>query len=58
MLILIGLEGLLSTDNSCTSNYHQVLPEDEKRKAINHGIIMVFVFDLEIILPFRLAQTS
>ncbi|WP_347548544.1 TerC family protein [Pseudalkalibacillus hwajinpoensis] len=45
LLILIGLEGLLSADNALVlAVIAKHLPEDEKRKAINYGIIMAFVF--------------
>jgi YkoY family integral membrane protein len=45
LLILIGLEGLLSADNALVlAVIAKHLPENEKRKAINYGIIMAFVF--------------
>jgi YkoY family integral membrane protein len=45
LLILIGLEGLLSADNALVlAVIAKHLPESEKRKAINYGIIMAFVF--------------
>ncbi|WP_102344774.1 TerC family protein [Bacillus sp. Marseille-P3661] len=45
LLILIGLEGLLSADNALVlAVIAKHLPEDQKRKAINYGIIMAFVF--------------
>ena len=45
LLILIGLEGLLSADNALVlAVIAKNLPDDEKRKAINYGIIMAFVF--------------
>ena len=45
LLILIGLEGLLSADNALVlAVIAKHLPEIEKRKAINYGIIMAFVF--------------
>ncbi|MCA0987221.1 TerC family protein [Guptibacillus algicola] len=45
LLILIGLEGLLSADNALVlAVIAKHLPEDEKKKAINYGIIMAFVF--------------
>ncbi|WP_377890474.1 TerC family protein [Alkalihalobacillus sp. R86527] len=45
LLILIGLEGLLSADNALVlAVIAKHLPDDEKKKAINYGIIMAFVF--------------
>lgn len=45
LLILIGLEGLLSADNALVlAVIAKHLTENEKRKAINYGIIMAFVF--------------
>ncbi len=45
LLILIGLEGLLSADNALVlAVIAKNLPVDQKRKAINYGIIMAFVF--------------
>lgn len=45
LLILIGLEGLLSADNALVlAVIAKHLPESDKRKAINYGIIMAFVF--------------
>lgn len=45
LLILIGLEGLLSADNALVlAVIAKHLPEDEKKKAINYGIILAFVF--------------
>jgi len=45
LLILIGLEGLLSADNALVlAVIAKHLPEDEKKRAINYGIIIAFVF--------------
>ncbi|WP_281882921.1 TerC family protein [Paenibacillus sp. YYML68] len=45
LLILIGLEGLLSADNALVlAVIAKHLPEDQKSRAINYGIIMAFVF--------------
>ncbi|MRG87892.1 TerC family protein [Salinibacillus xinjiangensis] len=45
LLILIGLEGLLSADNALVlAVIAKHLPDNEKGKAINYGIIMAFVF--------------
>lgn len=45
LLILIGLEGLLSADNALVlAVIAKHLPDKEKKKAINYGIIMAFVF--------------
>ncbi|WP_338472966.1 TerC family protein [Niallia sp. XMNu-256] len=45
LLILIGLEGLLSADNALVlAVIAKHLPENQKSKAINYGIIMAFVF--------------
>lgn len=45
LLILIGLEGLLSADNALVlAVIAKHLPEDQKKKAINYGILMAFVF--------------
>ncbi|WP_160725119.1 TerC family protein [Bacillus sp. USDA818B3_A] len=45
LLILIGLEGLLSADNALVlAVIAKHLPEDQKKRAINYGIIMAFIF--------------
>ena len=45
LLILIGLEGLLSADNALVlAVIAKHLPDDRKNKAINYGILMAFVF--------------
>ncbi|MCM3127053.1 MULTISPECIES: TerC family protein [unclassified Paenibacillus] len=45
LLILIGLEGLLSADNALVlAVIAKHLPEEQKKKAINYGIILAFVF--------------
>ncbi|SDX92899.1 TerC family protein [Paenibacillus sp. CF384] len=45
LLILIGLEGLLSADNALVlAVIAKQLPEEQKKRAINYGIIMAFVF--------------
>ncbi|WP_413363364.1 TerC family protein [Lysinibacillus sp. 3P01SB] len=45
LLILIGLEGLLSADNALVlAVIAKHLPEEQKKRAINYGIIMAFVF--------------
>ncbi|MEG7336187.1 TerC family protein [Bacillus sp. 0102A] len=45
LLILIGLEGLLSADNALVlAVIAKHLPDDQKKKAINYGIIMAFAF--------------
>ncbi|WP_421382372.1 TerC family protein [Bacillus salacetis] len=45
LLILIGLEGLLSADNALVlAVIAKHLPDDQKKKAINYGILMAFVF--------------
>ncbi|MGE6486920.1 TerC family protein [Paenisporosarcina sp. NPDC076898] len=45
LLILIGLEGLLSADNALVlAVIAKHLPEDQKKRAINYGIIMAFFF--------------
>lgn len=45
LLILIGLEGLLSADNALVlAIIAKHLPEEEKKRAINYGIIMAFAF--------------
>lgn len=45
LLILIGLEGLLSADNALVlAVIAKHLPEDQKKKAINYGILMAFFF--------------
>lgn len=45
LLILIGLEGLLSADNALVlAIIAKHLPDHEKKKAINYGIIMAFAF--------------
>ncbi|MDD9270800.1 TerC family protein [Paenibacillus sp. GCM10023248] len=45
LIILIGLEGLLSADNALVlAVIAKHLPEDQKKRAINYGIIMAFAF--------------
>jgi YkoY family integral membrane protein len=45
LLILIGLEGLLSADNALVlAVIAKHLPDKRKNKAINYGIMMAFVF--------------
>ncbi|MEN2767147.1 TerC family protein [Ornithinibacillus xuwenensis] len=45
LLILIGLEGILSADNALVlAVIAKHLPDDEKKRAINYGIIGAFVF--------------
>jgi integral membrane protein, YkoY family len=45
LLILIALEGLLSADNALVlAVIAKHLPDDQKKKAINYGILMAFVF--------------
>lgn len=45
LLILIGLEGLLSADNALVlAVIAKHLPTDQKKRAINYGIIMAFFF--------------
>ncbi|WP_043932572.1 TerC family protein [Bacillus sp. EB01] len=45
LLILIGLEGLLSADNALVlAVMAKHLPEEQKRRAITYGIIMAFAF--------------
>ncbi|WP_423798326.1 TerC family protein [Neobacillus sp. SAB-20_R2A] len=45
LLILIGLEGLLSADNALVlAVIARHLPEDQKKRAINYGIILAFAF--------------
>ncbi|KKE77906.1 hypothetical protein DTX80_16945 [Bacilli bacterium] len=45
LLILIGLEGLLSADNALVlAIIAKHLPEEQKKRAINYGIIMAFAF--------------
>lgn len=45
LLILIGLEGLLSADNALVlAVIAKHLPENQKKKAVNYGIVMAFVF--------------
>lgn len=60
LLILIGLEGLLSADNALVlAVIAKHLPEDQKKKAINYGIIMAFVFFASpLCLRYRLLRTS
>lgn len=45
LLILIGLEGILSADNALViAVIAKHLPDDEKKKAINYGILGAFIF--------------
>ncbi|HEK9100549.1 TerC family protein [Bacillus pfraonensis] len=50
LLILIGLEGLLSADNALVlAVIAKHLPEDQKKRAINYGIITAFVFRFAVL---------
>jgi YkoY family integral membrane protein len=45
LLILIGLEGLLSADNALVlAVIAKHLPDDQKKRAISYGILMAFFF--------------
>ncbi|PAV31687.1 hypothetical protein CIL05_01910 [Virgibacillus profundi] len=45
LLVLIGLEGILSADNALVmAVIAKHLPPDEKKRAINYGIIGAFIF--------------
>jgi YkoY family integral membrane protein len=45
LLILIGLEGLLSADNALVlAVISKHLPDEQKKRAINYGIILAIVF--------------
>ncbi|WP_320940548.1 TerC family protein [Lysinibacillus capsici] len=45
LMILIGLEGLLSADNALVlAVIAKHLPEEQKKRAINYGIILAFIF--------------
>jgi YkoY family integral membrane protein len=45
LLILIGLEGILSADNALVlAVIAKHLPDNQKKKAINYGILMAFFF--------------
>ncbi|MEQ6353530.1 TerC family protein [Lysinibacillus sp. M3] len=45
LLILIGLEGLLSADNALVlAVIAKHLPEEQKKRAINYGILLAFIF--------------
>ncbi|GGA82869.1 TerC family protein [Ornithinibacillus halotolerans] len=45
LLILIGLEGILSADNALVlAVIAKHLPDDQKKRAINYGILMAFAF--------------
>ncbi|WP_168120893.1 TerC family protein [Paenibacillus sp. HB172176] len=45
LLILIGLEGLLSADNALVlAVIAKPLPDEQKKRAINYGILMAFGF--------------
>ena len=45
LLILIGLEGILSADNALViAVIARHLPNDQKKRAINYGIWMAFIF--------------
>jgi predicted tellurium resistance membrane protein TerC len=55
LLILIGLEGLLSADNALVlAVIAKHLPDNEKKKAINYGILMAFIFRLVLFSLFHL----
>ncbi|UOQ92155.1 TerC family protein [Halobacillus shinanisalinarum] len=45
LLVLIGLEGILSADNALVlAVIAKHLPDDQKKRAIDYGILMAFVF--------------
>jgi YkoY family integral membrane protein len=45
LLILIGLEGLLSADNALVlAVIAKHLPSEQKKKAINYGLLLAFIF--------------
>ncbi|MGV7003108.1 TerC family protein [Priestia megaterium] len=45
LLVLIGLEGLLSADNALVlAVIAKHLPDNQKKRAINYGIFMAFIF--------------
>ena len=45
LLVLIGLEGILSADNALVlAVIAKNLPEEQKKRAIDYGIVMAFVF--------------
>ncbi|WP_077325501.1 TerC family protein [Virgibacillus siamensis] len=45
LLILIGLEGILSADNALViAVIAKHLPDDQKKRAINYGILGAFIF--------------
>ncbi|WP_079529772.1 TerC family protein [Halobacillus hunanensis] len=45
LLVLIGLEGILSADNALVlAVIAKHLPENEKKRAIDYGILMAFIF--------------
>ncbi|MGY0693429.1 TerC family protein [Virgibacillus sp. FSP13] len=45
LLVLIGLEGILSADNALVlAVIAKHLPDEEKKRAINYGIIGAFIF--------------
>lgn len=45
LLILIGLEGILSADNALVmAVIAKHLPEDQKNRAVNYGILGAFIF--------------
>lgn len=45
LIVLIGLEGILSADNALVlAVIAKNLPKDQKKRAIDYGILMAFVF--------------
>lgn len=45
LIILIGLEGILSADNALViAVIAKHLPDDQKKRAINYGILVAFIF--------------
>ncbi|MYL19616.1 hypothetical protein GLW04_06905 [Halobacillus litoralis] len=58
LLILIGLEGLLSADNALVlAVIAKHLPEDQKKRAINYGIIGAFVFRFSALFAISFIAT-
>jgi len=60
LLILIGLEGLLSADNALVlAVIAKHLPEGQKKRAIHYGIIMAFFFRFAALFTISfIAKTS
>jgi len=59
LLILIGLEGLLSADNALVlAIIAKHLPDNQKKKAISYGIIMAFFFRFGALFAWKIVTDT